>query len=81
MATSKIVILTKHHYKIPAAAKILGIVYVNFYQQVVKNNIAINVNGLKFLTAEVVQALFAKYRPFDECKIDYNYHQDKPEIY
>lgn len=74
MSASKTVVLTKTHYKIPTAAKILGITYANFYQQVSKNELFVTINGQRFLTAGTLQSLFNKYRPLDTCNIDSSYN-------
>lgn len=77
MSDKKMVILTKTHYKIAEAAKILGAVYTAFYQLVTRRNIFCAVNGQKFIKAETIIELFSKYRPFDDCTINPN----APEVY
>lgn len=77
MSEGKLVILSKTHYKIGVAATILQSSYTAFYQFVNRSGTFVVVNGIKFLTAEQVQSLFCKYRPFDNCSINFA----APEVY
>lgn len=77
MQNGKTVILTKTHYKTAEAAKILSVSYTPFYQLCLRRKLFTTVNEIRFIHAETIIQLFKKYRPFDDCIINF----DAPEVY